>query len=168
MKERIIQFGGGSFLRGFADDFVDSLNKQGLFDGSVVVVQSTASKTGEIINSQGGKYHLLVRGIENGEKIDRVKEIDCISRCINANTDFDELLSLAHNPDMRIIISNTTEAGIEYDSTCELSDMPQRSFPGKLTRLLYERFKAGLDGFIILPCELIDNNADKLKKCVVK
>jgi len=168
MKERIIQFGGGNFLRGFADDFIDSLNKQGLFDGSVVVVQSTASKTGEIINSQGGKYHLLVRGIENGEKTDSIREIDCISRCINANTKFEELLSLAHNPDMKIIISNTTEAGIEYDSTCEFSDTPQRTFPGKLTRLLYERFKAELDGLIILPCELIDSNADKLKECVVK
>lgn len=168
MKERIIQFGGGNFLRGFADDFIDSLNKQGLFDGSVVVVQSTASKTGEIINSQGGKYHLLVRGIEDGEKTDSIREIDCISRCINANTEFEKFLSLAHNPDMRIIISNTTEAGIEYDSACKLSDMPQRSFPGKLTRLLYERFKAGLDGLIILPCELIDNNAEKLKECVVK
>ena len=146
MKERIIQFGGGSFLRGFADDFVDSLNKQGLFDGSVVVVQSTASKTGEIINSQGGKYHLLVRGIENGEKIDRVKEIDCISRCINANTDFDELLSLAHNPDMRIIISNTTEAGIEYDSTCELRTRRKGHFRVSLQGFYTNALRRGLTG----------------------
>jgi len=168
MKERIIQFGSGNFLRAFADAFVDTLNKKELFDGSVVVVQSTASRTGDIINAQNGKYHLLVRGVENGENVDSMREIDCISRCINANTDFDGFLSLAHNPDMRFVISNTTEAGIEYDSSCEFSDRPQISFPGKLTRLLYERFKSGLGGFVILPCELIDSNADTLKACVLK
>lgn len=146
MKERIIQFGGGNFLRGFADDFIDSLNKQGLFDGSVVVVQSTASKTGEIINLQGGKYHLLVRGIENGEKTDSIREIDCISRRINTNTEFEKLLSLAHNPDMKIIISNTTEAGIEYDSACKFSDTPQRSFPGKLQGFYTNALRQGLTG----------------------
>ena len=168
MRERIIQFGSGNFLRAFADAFVDTLNKKGLFDGSVVIVQSTSSKTGDTINTQNGKYHLLIRGVENGENIDSVREIDCISRCVNANADFDGFLSLAHNPDMRFIVSNTTEAGIVYDSSCEFSDKPQSSFPGKLTRLLFERFKSGLGGFIILACELIDNNADELKACVLK
>ena len=168
MRERIIQFGSGNFLRAFADAFVDTLNKKGLFDGSVVIVQSTSSKTGDTINTQNGKYHLLIRGVENGENIDSVREIDCISRCVNANADFDGFLSLAHNPDMIFIVSNTTEAGIVYDSSCEFSDKPQSSFPGKLTRLLFERFKSGLGGFIILACELIDNNADELKACVLK
>lgn len=168
MKERIIQFGSGNFLRAFADAFVDTLNKQGLFDGSVVVVQSTSSKTGDIINAQGGKYRLLVRGVENGKNVDSMREINSISRCVNANTDFDGFLRLAYNPDMRFIVSNTTEAGIVYDSSCEFSDKPQSSFPGKLTRLLFERFKSGLGGFIILACELIDNNADTLKACVLK
>ena len=168
MRERIIQFGSGNFLRAFADAFVDTLNKKRLFDGSVVIVQSTSSKTGDTINAQNGKYHLLIRGVENGENIDSVREIDCISRCVNANADFDGFLSLAHNPDMIFIVSNTTEAGIVYDSSCEFSDKPQSSFPGKLTRLLFERFKSGLGGFIILACELIDNNADELKACVLK
>ncbi len=168
MRERIIQFGSGNFLTAFADAFVDTLNKKGLFDGSVVIVQSTSSKTGDTINTQNGKYHLLIRGVENGENIDSVREIDCISRCVNANADFDGFLSLAHNPDMIFIVSNTTEAGIVYDSSCEFSDKPQSSFPGKLTRLLFERFKSGLGGFIILACELIDNNADELKACVLK
>lgn len=168
MKEKVIQFGSGNFLRAFADEFIDGLNKKGLFDGSVVVVQSTSSKTGDIINSQNGKYRLLIRGVENGKNVDSMREINCISRCVNANTEFDGFLSLARNPDTEFIISNTTEAGIKYDSSCRFSDRPQSSFPGKLTRFLYERFKSGLGGFTLLPCELIDNNADALRDCVLK
>ena len=168
MKERIIQFGTGNFLRGFADYFIDKLNKENLYDGKVVVVSPTNSKQIEIMNSQQGRYNLYLRGIENGREICERAEINTISRGINPYSDFNAYLELARNPDFRFIISNTTEAGIVFSYDDKLTDMPAKSFPAKLTQLLYERYKTGLKGFVIFACELIDNNAKELEKCVLK
>lgn len=168
MKETIIQFGTGNFLRGFADYFVDEMNKQGLYDGKIAVVSPTNSKTVDALNKQNCQYNLYLRGIENGEEVCNHTEIHSISRAINPYVDFDAYLALAHNPDFRFIISNTTEAGIEYVADNKFEDKPAKSFPAKLTQLLYERFKSGLNGFIILACELIDHNGTELQKCVLK
>ena len=167
MKEKIIQFGTGNFLRGFADSFVDEMNKQGLFDGKIVIVSPTNSKTIESLNQQNYIYNLYLRGIENGKEVCEHTEIHSISRAINPYADFDAYLALAHNPDFRFIISNTTEAGIQYIADNQLEDKPAKSFPGKLTQLLYERYKAGLKGFVVLACELIDNNGKELQNCVL-
>lgn len=168
MKEKIIQFGTGNFLRGFADYFIDTLNKKDLFDGKIVIVSPTDSKAVEKINAQNGRYNLYLRGIENGKEICEKTEINAVSRAVNPYKDFDEYLSLAKNPDLRFIISNTTEAGIAFSDEDKITDRPSASFPAKLTQLLYERYKTGYQGFVILSCELIDNNAQKLQNCVLK
>ena len=110
-KERIIQFGEGGFLRGFADWMLQIMKEKGLFDGSVVVVQPIENGLCDMLEGQGCRYTHLIRGIEGVEK----KEIDVISRCVKPYEDFDAYLALADNPDMRFVISNTTEAGIERD-----------------------------------------------------
>ena len=168
MKETIIQFGEGGFLRSFADVFVHKMNEQGLYDGKAVVVQPIAKGLIPVINEQKGVYHQFLRGIENGEVINECIQVTSISRGVDPYTDYAEYLKLAHNPDMRVIISNTTEAGIEYLGTESFDDAPPKSFPAKLTRLLFERFEAGLGGFIILSCELIDNNGKELLDCALK
>lgn len=168
MKETILQFGTGNFLRGFADYFIDALNKQCLYDGKIVVVSPTNSKAVEKINAQKGRYNLILRGIENGKEVSSINEINSISRAVNPYADFNGFLSLAENPDLRFVISNTTEAGISFDDTCKLTDRPAGSFPAKLTQFLYERYKNNLNGFVILACELIDNNGKELEKCVLK
>ncbi|MBR6644027.1 MAG: tagaturonate reductase [Lachnospiraceae bacterium] len=168
MKETIIQFGEGGFLRSFADVFVHQMNEQGVYDGKVVVVQPIAKGLIPVINEQKGVYHQFLRGIENGQVINDCIKVTSISRGVDPYTDFAAYLKLAHNPDMHVIISNTTEAGIEYLGTEGFDDAPPKSFPAKLTRLLYERFEAGLSGFIILSCELIDNNGKELLNCVLK
>lgn len=168
MKEKIIQFGEGNFLRGFVDYFIEKLNEKGLFDGEVVIVQPIESGLCDIINEQNGNYNLYLRGIKDGKETCEHTYIKCIGRALNPYSDFDSYLALARNPDFRFIVSNTTEAGIAFDENCLFSDRPQSSFPGKLTRLLFERYKQGLCGFIILSCELIDNNGKELLNCVNK
>ena len=168
MKETVLQFGTGNFLRGFADYFIDALNKQGLYDGKIVVVSPTNSKAVEKINAQKGRYNLILRGIENGEEISSINEINSISCAVNPYADFDGFLSLAKNHDLHFIVSNTTEAGISFDDTCKITDKPADSFPAKLTQFLYKRYKNNLNGFVILACELIDNNGKELEKCVLK
>ena len=164
-KERIIQFGEGGFLRGFVDYFFQKLNDKGLFEGSVVVVQPIKTGMCEMLEAQNSEYNLFLRGVDNGKVVDEHTHIDVISRCINPYEDYEGYLNLAKNPDFRFIVSNTTEAGIVYEDDNKLSDKPANSFPAKLTALLYERFKAGLPGFIILSCELIDHNGEELLKC---
>lgn len=168
MKETILQFGTGNFLRGFADSFIDSLNKQGLYDGKIVIVSPTDSETVEKINAQNGTYHLILRGIDNGKEVCEQTQINAVSRAVNPYRDFDIFLSLAENPDLRFIISNTTEAGICFDESCQFADKPVASFPGKLTQFLYRRYQTGLPGFVIFACELIDNNGSKLQNCVLQ
>jgi len=164
-KEKVIQFGEGGFLRGFVDYFLQKLNDKGLFDGSVVVVQPIERGMCEVLEKQGCEYNLFLRGIDNGEVVDEHTHISVISRCVNPYTDCDAYMALAENPDFRFIVSNTTEAGIEFVADNKFEDAPAKSFPGKLTQLLYKRFKLGLPGFIILSCELIDHNGEELEKC---
>lgn len=168
MKEKIIQFGTGNFLRGFADCFIDKLNKENLFDGKIVIVSPTDSKQIDALNAQKGRYNLYLRGIENGKEICARTEINAISRAINPYVCFDAYIALADNPDFRFIISNTTEAGISFSADDKFTDRPAKSFPAKLTQFLYARYKAGLNGFIIFACELIDNNGKELEKCVLE
>ena len=165
VKEKIIQFGEGGFLRGFVDYFFQKLNDKGLFEGSVVVIQPLRNGICGVLEEQNCEYNLFLRGVDNGKVVDEHTHIDVISRCINPYTDYESYLALAKNPDFRFIVSNTTEAGIAFEEDNKLSDTPPKSFPGKLTALLYERFKLSLPGFIILSCELIDHNGDELLKC---
>ena len=164
--ERVLQFGEGNFLRAFVDYFIDVMNETAGFDAKVVLTQPIAPGLAPMINDQEGLYTLFLRGRENGQQVNRKRVISCVSRCLNPYEDFQALLDCAKNPDLRFLVSNTTEAGIVFDPACKFEDKPASSFPGKLTQFLYERHKQGLPGFIILSCELIDHNGDELKKCV--
>ena len=123
-----------------------------------------------MLNEQDCLYHLNLQGLDKGQPVDSVDMIDVVSRGINPYRDFEEYLKLAEQPQMRFIISNTTEAGIAFDPDCKLSDKPALSYPGKLTQLLYHRFeyfKGDMSkGFIIFPCELIFENGKHLKECI--
>ena len=167
-KETVIQFGEGGFLRGFVDYFFQKLQDKGLFDGSVVIVQPIEKGMCSVLEQQGCEYNLFLRGIDNGQVVDEHTHIDIISRCVNPYENFESYMKLAENPDFRFIVSNTTEAGIEYVDSNQFTDAPARSFPGKLTQLLYKRFRLGLKGFIILSCELIDHNGEELEICCLR
>ena len=168
VKETVLQFGEGGFLRGFADYFLQRMNELGTYGGKAVVVQPIERGLCEVLSAQDCRYHLYIRGMEKGQTVSERREIRSISRCVNPYQDYDAYLALAENPDLRFIISNTTEAGIEYLGTEKLSDRPQKSFPAKLTAFLGRRYQLGLPGFILLPCELIDHNADFLREYVLK
>lgn len=169
--ERIIQFGEGNFLRAFVDWIIWNMNQKANFDSSVVVVQPIAQGMVDMLNAQDGLYHVILNGIDKGNPIRSTQLIDVISRGLNPYTQFENYLSLAENPDMRFIISNTTEAGIVFDPKDRLEDRPASSYPGKLVQLLYHRFKkfdGAMDkGFIILPCELIFENGRFLKEAIL-
>ena len=170
--ERIIQFGEGGFLRAFCDWMIDKTNEATDMDAGVVIVQPIERGLVGKLNEQDGLYTQILRGRVNGEASKDIRIIQCVKRGLSPYEDFEGYLALAHNKDMRIIISNTTEAGIVYTGKDGFDDKPQASFPGKLTRLLYERFTAfgGAKGtgFILLPCELIDYNGRNLKECCEK
>jgi tagaturonate reductase len=167
---RIIQFGEGNFLRAFVDWIVWNTNRKTDFDAGVVVVQPIEKGMVDVLNSQDGLYHVNLQGIDKGEAVDSIQMIDVINGGLNPYTHFDDYLALAENPDIRFVISNTTEAGIAFDSSCCLEDRPASSYPGKLTQLLYHRYRHFngdiSKGFIILPCELIFLNGKELKKCI--
>lgn len=164
--ERLLQFGEGNFLRAFVDYFVDVLNEKAGFNGKAVLAQPIAQGLAQPINQQQGLYTLYLRGFQNGARVNHKRVISCVSRCINPYQNFDALLECAKNPQLRFIASNTTEAGIVYDPSAEFDGAPPASFPAKLARFLYQRFTLGLPGFIILSCELIDNNGKELARCV--
>ena len=137
--ERIIQFGEGNFLRAFVDWIVWNMNEKADFNSSVVVVQPIENGMVDMLNEQDCLYHLNLQGLDKGKKIDSLQLIDVISRGLNPYKQFDEYLKLAENPDMRFVISNTTEAGIVFDPSCKLNDAPASSYPGKLTQLLFHQ-----------------------------
>ncbi|RYZ14498.1 MAG: altronate oxidoreductase, partial [Sphingobacteriales bacterium] len=163
LPEKVLQFGTGVLLRGLPDHFITVANAQGVFNGRIVVVKSTATGDTDAFEKQDGLYTLCVRGVEAGEKIAFNQVISSISRVLAASADWDEVLQCAANPDMEIIISNTTEVGISMEKD-NVHASPPQSFPGKLLAFLYHRYKifngAEDKGMVIVPTELIPGNAD--------
>ena len=139
--DKVIQFGEGNFLRAFVDWIIWNLDKKAGFNGGVVVVQPIEKGMVDMLNGQDGLYHLNLQGIGKGAAVDSIDLIDVINRGINPYHDFDGYLALAENPDIRFVVSNTTEAGIAFDPSCRLEDRPASSYPGKLTQLLYHRYE---------------------------
>ena len=164
--EKVMQFGEGNFLRAFVDDFIDIANEKAGYNGKVVLVQPIGQGLTDLINAQEGLYTLYLRGSEKGRKVDDKRVISAVSRCLNPYRDWDDVLALAKSPELELVVSNTTEAGIVHENESKFDQVPPISFPAKLTRVLYERYTAGLPGLTILSCELIDNNGKELLKCV--
>ena len=168
--ERIIQFGEGNFLRAFVDWIVYNMNEKTDFNGSIVVVQPIDKGMVDMLEAQDNLYHVNLQGLDKGEVVNDLTLIDVISRSLNPYSQNDDFMKLADQPEMRFVISNTTEAGIAFDPSCKLEDAPASSYPGKLTQLLYRRFKTFngdmTNGLLIFPCELIFLNGHKLKEVI--
>lgn len=133
LTERVLQFGEGNFLRGFVDWMIDKLNKENGGDYGVVVVQPLENGLINMINEQNGLYSLYLRGLLNGKRVEETRVVECITRGINPYVDTDEFFACAENPDLRFIVSNTTEAGIEYKPNQNKNDFSALTFPGRLT-----------------------------------
>ncbi|NMP28653.1 tagaturonate reductase [Rahnella sp. SAP-1] len=171
--EKIIQFGEGNFLRAFVDWQIDLLNEHTDLNAGIVIVRPIDSDFPPSLNTQDGLYTTIISGLnEQGEKVRQTRLVRSVNREINVYKAFDDYLALAHNPDMRFVFSNTTEAGIAYRENDQFSDCPPVSFPAKLTRLLFERYThfngAADKGWVLLPCELIDYNGDALRTLVLR
>lgn len=173
--EKIVQFGGGNFLRGFVDWIVERLNAETAFAGSVVVVKASphrgSSNVYDQLTEQDGLFHLLLTDSQDGQAVAHTHLISSISRVINPYQQYADYLALARQPGIRFIVSNTTESGIIFVDSDKIDDQPPATFPAKLTLFLYERYRhfagAADKGCIILPCELIAENGTKLKECVL-
>ena len=169
LPEKVLQFGTGVLLRGLPDYFIDKANREGIFNGRIVVVKSTAQGDATAFDRQDGLYTLCIRGIEQQHKVEENIINASISRVLNASEQWKEVLDCAHNPHLQVVISNTTEVGIQLVHDDILSHPPV-SFPGKLLAFLYERFKAfgGSEnsGMVIVPTELIPDNGSKLEAIV--
>ncbi len=173
LPEKIIQFGEGNFLRGFVDWMVHELNKKGLFNGKIVAIQPTPhGKVVPKLNAQDGLYTLLLRGIENGQVIEKNEIISSISRGINPYSDWDSVLRVAESPEIEFVFSNTTEAGLTYVKEEYNEEQSPLSFPAKVTAFLYRRYKVTNGdpnaGLVLIPCELVEGNGDLLKEIVIK
>ena len=171
---KVMQFGEGNFLRAFVDYFYDIANEKAGYNGKVKLVQpiSNFPQMADWINEQEGLYTLYLRGSEKGQKVDAKRVISCVHDCVCPYSEgkWDEVLALARSEDLEIVVSNTTEAGIAYtQGDSQFDQVPPNSFPAKLTRVLFERYKAfngaADKGLAILSCELIDNNGKELQKC---
>ena len=168
LPETTLQFGGGRFLRAFVDVFIDEANADGQSVGRVVVVQSTEGERAQWLNAQAGRYHVLTRGLENGQVVDRVAYVGSVSRALIANTQWSDVLDFAASPALQYVVSNTTEAGLALDDADQPTDVPPRSFPAKLLQVLKHRHDQGGTGVAVLPCELIENNGHKLRDLVTE
>ena len=162
---RVVQFGQGNFLRAFALDFIDRMNEKCRFDAGAAVVKTTARGDLDAFRRQNCLYTVVYRGADREER----RIISCIEKVVSTHTEPDEFFALAGEENLRFVISNTTEAGIAVSENDAFGGMPE-SFPAKLTKLLYLRFLAfggrSDKGVFVLPAELIENNAGKLRECV--
>lgn len=160
--ERILQFGTGRFLRGFLGAFVQDSNEAARHGGqgperTIDIVQSTGSGRAALLAARSGRYRLLVRGLTEDGPVDTVRVVDCIGRTLDVRTDPAAVWEAGMDPDLRMIVSNTTEAG--YRSGPD-------TFPARLLEVLARRAEADLPGLTILPCELLERNGTRLRGLV--
>ncbi|MEQ8415625.1 MAG: tagaturonate reductase [Imperialibacter sp.] len=167
LPEKVLQFGTGILLRGLIDYFIDKANRQGTFNGKVVVIKSTDKGGADEFQEQDGLYTHVVRGIQEGKTVDQTIVNSSISRVLSARSEWEEIMKCAINPDIEVIVSNTTEVGIALLDGDKITAKPPTSFPGKLLAILQARYAAGLPGFVIVPTELIVDNGQKLKDIVL-
>ena len=169
---RVLQFGEGNFLRGFADYMIDIANEKGQFDGDIVLIKPIEFGSLERFEKQDCLYTVSLRGIIDGKAEVKNRIITSIADTADAIGEYDKYMEYAKLDTLRFIISNTTEAGIVYDENDRFEYTPPHTFPGKLTGFLFERFRyfegASDKGLIMLPVELIDDNGIHLKECVLK
>ena len=169
---KIVQFGGGNFMRGFTDYIIDKLNKETEWKGGIVNLQATPNGSIQKMEEQDNIYTLFTRGIKKGEIHDEKQVISAIQKSVNPYSDYDGFLALAKEEELEFVFSNTTETGIAYDETETSYEGPHRNFPAKVTVLLHERFKhfngAADKGLRIIPCELIEDNAFALREIILK
>jgi len=165
---KVIQFGEGNFLRAFIDWQIQQMNNQQLFNGGITIVQPIEKGMIDYLEAQDNLYTVTLEGLLDGKKIQSDEVITSINNTINPYAKFSEYLELAEEDTIEVIFSNTTEAGIAYDETDQKGAAPAKSYPGKLTQLLYRRFELNKAGFHIIPCELINYNGEKLKEIILK
>ena len=169
---KVLQFGEGNFLRGFVDYMIDVANEKGVFDGSVAIVKPIAFGNLDMFHEQECQYTLSLRGKENGETKVVNRIITCVSDAVDTINEFEKYENYAKCDTLRFVVSNTTEAGIVYDETDKFDAAPPKTFPGKLTKFLFDRFSFyngdESKGLVMIPCELIENNGPQLKKCVLQ
>jgi tagaturonate reductase len=172
LPEKVLQFGTGVLLRGLPDYYIDKANRQGVFNGRIVVVKSTDTGSATDFDQQDSLYTLSIKGIEGGERIEENIVCSAISRVLSAGKDWAAILEFARNPGLQVVISNTTEVGITLVEDDNIVNTPPVSYPGKLLAVLHERYKAlggGEDsGLVIVPTELIVDNGKKLKAIVLQ
>ena len=160
METKILQFGEGNFLRCFIDWMVQKMNDRAGFDGQVQIIQPIGDELcvpSQILNARGGKYHTCLRGVIGGKTVEEIEEISSV-KGVDLAANLEKYATL---PSLRFVVSNTTEAGIQYVKG-------ENTFPAKVLRLLKARHAAGLPGLVFIPCELIEHNGDTLKKCVLQ
>lgn len=172
LTNRILQFGGGNFLRCFVDWMVQILNEKTDFDGGVIIIKPTEYGNYNQLKQQGGLFTVVLDGISNGKLIKEKRIINCVQEIINPYSEWQNYLNTAENKELRFIVSNTTEAGMKFNPKDKFTDAPPKEFPAKLTILMHHRYQffSGdtSKGFILLPCELIENNGDQLRECILK
>ena len=164
---KVMQYGEGNFLRTFVDHYFDTLNKEGGNYGVSIVKPITFGSLDKFAK-QNNVYHVILRGVKDGNAVEDVYEINSVKNAVDPFTEYDKYIALAKDAELKIVVSNTTEAGICFNEKDDFNGFDGITYPAKLTKFLYERFNAGLGGLYVMPVELIDNNADELYKCVCK
>ena len=171
LPEKVLQFGTGAFLRGLADYFIDKANRQGVFNGRIVVVKTTDQGDLKSFEKQDNLYTICAKGISDGKLVEENVISSAISRVLYAKTQWSLVLDLARNPAISVVISNTTELGIQLIQD-DIYQWPPISFPGKLLAFLYARYVAfsgsPQHGVVIVPTELIADNGKKLEAIVLE
>jgi tagaturonate reductase len=170
----VLQLGGGNFLRGFVDWMIQVANDAGVTDAGVAVVHATArpDPAFELLRAQNGLFHVYLEGIKDGAPVREVTRVECVQEVVAAHTEFERYRELYLGEDLRLVVSNTTEAGIVYVEDEDLTAPPPASFPAKLTALLHDRYRhfdgAPDKGLAVVACELIEDNGSTLRAYVLR
>ncbi|WP_435846276.1 hypothetical protein [Streptomyces diacarni] len=98
-------------------------NAAGVTNDGIAIVQSTdrPSKAVEKLAAQDGLFHVYLEGIKDRQPVKEVELVTSVQSVLSAHEQFEEYERLILSPQLRIVVSNTTEAGIEFVPGDDLS-----------------------------------------------
>ncbi|MFP3712790.1 tagaturonate reductase [Puerhibacterium sp. TATVAM-FAB25] len=170
---RVLQYGAGGFLRAFVDWAIQRANDAGVTDAGVAVVKATPrpDTVTAALRRQDGLFHVLLDGVDDGVPVRETTLVDCVQQVVSAHDELERYRALYLSPDLRVVVSNTTEAGLVWADD-DLAARPPASFPAKVAAMLHDRWRHhGGDpaaGLVLLPCELVEANGATLRELVLR
>ena len=159
-----VHFGGGNIFRAFPAAILNDALNTGRYDRGVIVAETFDFEVVDKAYAPYDNLSLLV-SLQSDGNIEK-KVIASVTEALKADyqfADWQRLVDIFCNPTLQMISFTITEKGYSFNDADLARGMQPIFAMGKVTALLYERFKAGELPLTVQSMDNCSHNGDKVK-----